>query len=100
MYGNTATEARGTADGVAPPPGFRSGPALTSPGGHPIAIRQDPGALYTVRAGSTEGISCARIAEIESGNEPSLISSIIAALAAALSVAEPWLRYAYAKQLK
>ena len=100
MYGNTATEARGAADGVAQPSGFQSGPALTSPGGHQIAIRQDPGALYTVRADSTEGISCARIAEIKSGYEPSLISSIFAARAAALSGAEPWLQYVYAEQLK
>lgn len=101
MYANTATEARGTADGVALH--FRDSDLAQRPPAS-VATRLQ----YTrIQAGYTlselaalTGISRARIAKIESGNKPSLTSSIIAALAAALSVAEAWLHHAYAMQLK
>ncbi len=94
MEAITTAETRDAGFGVAPP--LRD----------PDLVQRPPASLAArlqyarIEAGYTQselaaltGISRARIAKIESGNEPSLPSSIIAALAAALSVAEAWLHH-------
>ena len=87
-------EVRGTADGLALH--FRD-PDLLQGSPASLAVRLQ---YARIQAGYTQselaalvGISRARIAKIESGNERSLPSSVIAALAAALSVAEAWLHH-------
>ena len=94
MEAITTTNTRGAGFGVALP--LRD----------PDLVQRPPASLAArlqyarIEAGYTQselaaltGISRARIAKIESGNEPSLPSSIVAALAAALSVAEAWLHH-------
>jgi transcriptional regulator with XRE-family HTH domain len=89
-----AAETRGTADGVALH--FRD-PDLLQGSPTSLAARLQ---YARIQAGYTQsglavlvGISRARIAKIESDNERSLPPSVIAALAAALSVTEAWLHH-------
>ena len=94
MNAIAAAAARGTADGVAL---HFQDPDLLQGFPTSLAARLQ---YARIQAGYTPselaalvGIPRARIAKIESGNERSLPSSIIAALAAALGVTEGWLHH-------